>query len=179
MQNSMIGYITRVLEAFKACGAFSEQELKEIEAMMFEIANYEERDITHVKADKNIIASSFSSIAVQGHKFKVREGEKVIVHELLCEVKARDFSRGLVLVQNEFWGARWVSEDSCIRIAEIFTLGLLKDAVKTAFSPKFLEHFKAKIGREKSLDMDHQMDASGYLEYDKTQSIDLSKIDKK
>lgn len=176
--SSMIGYITRVMMAFKATGAFGEEELREIESIMYAVAQEETRDIVVHKADRSRIASSFSTIAIHGHQFKVKEGEKVIVHELICTVISRDFTNGKIKVMNPFWGEQWIPEQSCIRIQELFTLGMLRDVLKTALSPKFLDHFKAKIGRDKTLDLEHDTEASGYLEYENSQSKELSKIDK-
>jgi len=176
--SSMIGYITRVMSAFKHTGAFGEEELREIESILYAVAQQETRDVVLHKADRNTIASSFSAIALVGHQFKVKEGEKVIVYELICTVTARDFTNGKIQVMNPFWGIQWVPEQSCIRIQELFTLGMLRDVIKTAMSPNFIKDFKKRIGREKSIDLDHDTEASGYLEYEKNESKELSKIDK-
>lgn len=172
-------YITNVMSRFQQLGFFAPEELQTLEAIMTEAANemiaeengepiQGELIVSDRVRPREKIASDFAIMGVSAsHSFKVQEGEKVIVHELVCEVIGRDFTNGKVLVWHPFWGEQWLPEDGVIRIQKLFNFNMLKDVAKTLMSKDFIHHFRTKIGQEGTEEIEHNSQSNKLNQDDK------------
>lgn len=158
-------YISDVITRIASTNEFSEEEVNWFAQLMTQVANEhiaEDNPIegqyiqNPVMKKKGIIASDFSAISLTTqHIFEVKEGEKVLAHDLICEVIGRDFEKGNLLIRHPFWGEKWLPETRVIRLQKIFTMNMMKEVIKTAMSGEFISHFKNKIGQDRVEELEH------------------------